>query len=107
MAESLSRSDSRLCGLRSVSSSLPYLASDLVVPFQPRWSAPPGLFYTAIEDVEHLPSLGLSDEPRSARSLLLSFCIAGVCMRCILQHLTDHAFDKLRATRRRGCRILH
>ena len=43
-AESLSRSDSRLCGLPSVSTSLTFVASDLVVPFQPRWSAPPRLF---------------------------------------------------------------
>ena len=61
--------------------------------------------YTAVEDVEHLPSLCLSDEPRRARSFLLSFCISGFCMRCFLQYLTDYDFDKLRTTTRRDCRI--
>ena len=103
-AESSSRSDSRLCGLPSVSTSLTFTASDLVVLFQPRWSAPPRPF-TPLSKTLSTFHLRLSDEPRRARSFLLSFCIAGFCMRCFLQCLTDYDFDMLRTTTRRDCRI--
>ena len=66
-AESLSRSDSRLCGLPSVSTSPTFTASDLVVPFQPRWSAPPPVYtgiFSLVEGVEYVLFLRLLDEPR-------------------------------------------
>ena len=72
-AESFSRSDSCLCGLPSVSTSLTFIALDLVVPFQPRWSAPPRLFTLGSSHLSKaVPSLRLSAEPRRSAAFFLA-----------------------------------
>ena len=69
----------------------PSLASNLMLPFQPRWSAPPRLISSTrhqrclmVEGVEHVPSFRLSDEPRRAAAFL-RYCVYGQCSRQIAQ----------------------